>query len=135
MLLAAVRSLVLANTNVTDITSKCYPVSLPQGETIPAIDMRVVTTTNKHYLGGTLKLYSSNVTLDCYAYEVKTADDIAMAILEPVVVDFRGTQDSVHIRGIHVTSGISHSIEEADPGSDRIRYVSSVTLEVVWSHG
>ena len=135
MILGPVRDILLTSATVTGlIASRLFPFNLPQGATLPAADMRVVTTASNNHLGGNLGLYSSSITIDCYSKDMVEADNIAMAMLvDGLLAGFRGTQGSVFISGADVSSGISHAEEGVDPGSDEHRYVSSISFTVHWS--
>lgn len=134
MILGAIRDRILTSTEVTDLISRrLHPGNLPDREVIPAADMRIVGGTGEHFLDGSLGAYMSTITVDCYSYDVLQADTIAMAIIRPgLVVGYRGVQSGVNISGVKLSSGIRQYVEGVDPGSDRYRYVSSITIQVNW---
>lgn len=137
MILGALRTKILLSSGVTNlIDDKLFPIALPQGVQPPAADMRIVTTSPSSHLGGSLGLYISAVTIDCYHDDdIQVCDSIAMAILGSGVVGYKGLLSGIWFNEISESRGISHSVEGVDPGSDRYRYVSSITLDVHWSHG
>lgn len=135
MILGAIRELLIATPRVFNLVGRrIYPHNLPQGATLPAVDMRIVSTQPHEHLGGLSKLYSSVVAIDCYTDDdVSLADQVALAIQESEFVGLRGVYYTVDFRGVETLSGITHAVEGVDPGSDRYRHVSSLAFRVHWA--
>jgi hypothetical protein len=135
MILGALRTRLLTSSTLTTITNRIHPGHLPQKETLPAADMRIVTTSGNHYLGGSLGVYESIVAIDCYHdTDIEVADQLAMEVIKPgLLVGYKGTLSGVNFREILLQSGISQFEEGVDPGSDLRRFVSSVSLSVFWA--
>lgn len=135
MILGALRTRLLTSSEVTDITDRIHPGHLPQGEVLPAIDMRIVSTLGHHHLKGTLGVYKSAVTIDCYHdTDIEVADQLAMAtIAQGLLIGYKGVLSDINFLEIELLSGIRQFEEGTDPGSDRRRFVSSVTLSVFWA--
>lgn len=134
MILGAIRDLILASSDVTDlIAQRLFPVSVPQGVERPHADMRVVTTQTTNHLSGNSHSYRSNLTIDVTTLNPLLGDRIAMAMIESGVVEFKGTQSDVIICGVELESGISHFDEGVEPGSDKHIYVTTFSLDVCWA--
>lgn len=134
MILKAMAGLLLGNSGVTDkVQTRVYPYALPQGEEIPAIDMRSIgSPLEAQALVGIPNTRKSQVTLDCYGETPEEADDVAMAVLA-FLPGYRGVVRGVTVLGIVTEGEIDNDVDGADPGSDKFRYVSSIDFEIVWS--
>lgn len=139
MILGAVRDRLLLSDDLRNLIGrKLYPQSLPQGETVPAADMRIVATAANHHLKGNVGVYETVVTIDCYAEELSTADQIAKQIIKEELLDsYVGEIGDFFFHHCHHIRGPVHSMQLESPSSETIRHVSSVTFEIMWSelHG
>lgn len=135
MILGALRERILTSSAVTAITNRIHPGHLPQKETLPAVDMRIVATSTSHHLKGSLGFYNSTVTVDCYHdTDMGIADSLAMAIAAPgLLVGYKATLSGINFREITLQSGISQFEEGVEPGSDLRRFVSSISFSVYWA--
>lgn len=135
MILGALRERILTSGTVTAITNRIHPGHLPQKETLPAVDIRIVATSPSHWLGGSLGIYNSTVAIDCYHdTDIGICDSLAMAIAEPgLLVGYKATLSGINFREITLLSGISQFEEGVEPGSDLRRFVSSISLSVFWA--
>lgn len=132
MILAALRTYFLANVTVTGlIGQRLFPHLLPQGETTPAADMRIVTADATNYIGGWTKMTQSRVVIDCYS---DTSPDDAFAVAKAMrdsgIIGYRGTQSGVFIHGAELDDDITLDTEGVAPGSEVFRYVATFALRV-----
>lgn len=134
MLFGAMRSILLLEPSITDIVGdRIFPGGLPQDAATPAVDMRVVGRGVTQALQGGVILYIQEVIFDCYADDSpEVADAVAYGILASQLVGYQGTIEGTHIRGVVAVEAPNTQTESVDPGSDRLRFVTSVSVEVAW---
>lgn len=140
MIIAALRIKMLESAEVSAlIASRLYPTVLPQGAALPAADMRTIANDSVQHLDGGVRMYRHEAVFDCYGDESETADAVAYAMIGSGVIGFKGdvpipgTTKTVHIRGVTLDDGVTQDFEGVEPGSERIRYVSTFSLDVSWA--
>lgn len=134
MLLKTLRDYFLSRPEITAVVqSRIYPVTLPQSEKVPAVDMRIVKGSRDQFLDGISKSGDSVVTIDCYAdNDPDEADALAELLIDSGIINFQGTSN-FFISGMQIAAGPTHDTEAVEPGSDKWRYVTSFSLRVTWA--
>ena len=132
MLTEEITCFLLSSPDVAELITDLVPDALPQGAKLPACDIELLNNTPHLYLGGRTGVHESRVVIDCYAKTRKKAHEVAEAIMNSGIVTLRGELGSANVLSVK-PFGPTDTVEEVDPASDRRRYVSSVTLEVMWA--
>lgn len=134
MLIKIVRDFFLAVNGVSAIVgSKIVPAPLPQECLPPAVDIRIPNSSHDHSLNE-LGPGTHTVKVDCYSdIDAEQADQIADLLMYSGIVGFRGVRSSLFINSVRLVSGPSQSTEGVEPGSDKHRYVTSFSLQIIVS--
>jgi hypothetical protein len=112
---------------------RIYPYALPQKSDIPAIDMRTFGgSLDGQTLTESSNCFNNEVTLDCYGDDPGDADDLAMLALKSLP-NFRGSAKGVEILEVLSDGSITQDSDGIVPGSDKRRFVSTVSFEITWS--
>jgi hypothetical protein len=99
----AIRSVLVADSAVKAITTRCYPATLPQDPTYPLILFSKVTGNRDHHLQGPSGLAHPRFQVEAWALTYDAAKALANAIR--VALDgYAGTQGTVVIRSIIMDS-------------------------------
>ena len=107
----AIRAILVANSTVAAITTRCYPAKLPQNPTYPLILFSKVTGMRDHHLQGPSGLAHPRFQVEAWAATYDAAKTLANAI--KVALDgYAGTQGAVKIGSILIESE-RDSYEEA----------------------
>jgi hypothetical protein len=115
------------------IADRLRPAGLSQDDPVPSADMRIAAGTHDHHIEGISGLVTSSVTFDCYGDDPETADDLASAMMYSGIAGYRGTLAGLFINGVQIISGPTQSVEGVNPGSQQRRYVTSFTLQIIYS--
>lgn len=100
MIYEALRTRLIATANVQSIvSSRIYPVKMPDNPTFPAISMQMVSALHEESLSGSSGLVGALLQLDCWAASINTAHDLAEKV-RLALEGFRGTVASHDIQGI-----------------------------------
>jgi hypothetical protein len=143
------------------IVNRLRPAGLDQTDPMPSADMRVVSGSHDHTIEGLSGQATSSVTFDCYADDPEDADTLAESMMYSGVVGYRGLIEDqsgtlagafgdtfdgafdgafglgpfigVFINSVRIESGPRQSVEGVNPGSNLRRYVTSFTLQIIYS--
>jgi hypothetical protein len=85
------------------VSTRIYPVSLPQKPTYPAIVYTRISGDRLHSLGGASNLASPRFQIDCFASTYSAVKDLASKI-RSAINGFRGTVSGVTVHGIFLES-------------------------------
>jgi hypothetical protein len=99
----AIRSILIADTTVKAITTRCYPATLPQDPTYPLIVYYKVTGMRDHHLQGPSGLAHPRFQVEAWATTYDAAKALANAIRE-ALDGYSGTQGTVRIGSILIES-------------------------------
>lgn len=99
----AIRSILIADTAVKAITTRCYPGMIPQNPTYPLIAYFKVTGNRDHHLGGPSGLAHPRFQVEAWATTYDAAKALANAIRE-ALDGYSGTQGTVVIGSILMES-------------------------------
>ena len=129
----AIRSILLADTDITSLVGqRIYADRLPQGATIPAVEVTWLYDVPWMLLGDISRLTKARVQLNCIAATRAAARAIAKTIRTSGLAATKGYFSSVWIRGVAVESSFDADIESSD-GTDDQRKQTSVDLQVDYS--
>lgn len=111
-----------ADATVTSLVStRIYPLRLPQNITLPAIRYQLIQQTSDHNFTGYSEFGYADIQFDAYAATALSAAAIADAIR--LAVGFkRGTYGTVYIQSVHPTGVGRQLIEEPIDASDAPLY-------------
>lgn len=127
----AVRGYLLDQTDLTDIIgTRMYTDSLPQGATLPAVEMDKLFTTHEFQLSDFAGLAHCRLQFRCYGLTRLVANSIAEAIRASGIVTQKGTTNGVDIRGCRVEEGMTYKVDVPRDGSDERRYVATIDLMI-----
>jgi len=99
----AIRSILIADTTVKAITTRCYPGVIPQSPTYPLIVYYKVTGMRDHHLQGPSGLAHPRFQVEAWATTYDAAKALANAIRE-ALDGYSGTQGTVVIGSILIES-------------------------------
>lgn len=99
----AIRSILIADTAVKAITTRCYPAKIPQDPTYPLILFFKVTGMRDHHLQGPSGLAHPRFQVEAWATTYDAAKALANAIRE-ALDGYAGTQGAVVIGSILMES-------------------------------
>lgn len=99
----AIRAILVADSTVKAITTRCYPGSLPQNPTYPLILYYKVTGMRDHHLQGPSGLAHPRFQVEAWATTYDAAKTLANAIRE-ALDGYSGTQGTVVIGSILMES-------------------------------
>lgn len=139
MILTALRTYLLGKTAVTAlIGERLFPVILPQGETLPAADMRQVGGTVTNTITGWTGHTQKQVVIDCYSdTEPDQAVAVAQAIRDCGLTGYRGLMGSgatrVFVHSVQLDDDIDLDTEGVEPASDNYRWVATVSFQIHYS--
>jgi len=134
-ILAAVRNILLRSIDVNSVVGdRIYPGRIPQGTSVyPAAECRIASTQVEHDIKTKIGFYHTLVVVEVFSPDdPDTADAVADAMLDELT-GWQGTEQDCHIRGVEASSGIMHTLEEVEPGSDKALFVSSIGFMIHWS--
>ena len=94
----------VADSTVTNLVgSRIYPLTLPQGVTLPAIRYQRITGTSDPHLGGTTGLAVATIQFDCVGTTYAKAEQVRDAVRESLEA-YRGTVNGVKITSVRATN-------------------------------
>lgn len=133
-LLEAIRTRILLSSAVTAImpASRFCENALEQNMQLPAADMRIVSTRDDTDQDGNVVSSTSVVTIDCYAHDRQTADNLIMAIKRSGIIGYRGVVAGMAISAVVPFSGPSQFDDGIDPGTQNRRLGNSLQLQVTY---
>ena len=99
----AIRSILIADTAVKAITTRCYPGKIPQDPTYPLIVYYKVTGMRDHHLQGPSRLAHPRFQVEAWALTYDAAKALANAI-RGALDGYTGTQGTVAIGSILIES-------------------------------
>jgi len=82
MIEAAIRSILINDDTVKDITTRCYPVTIPQSPTYPLILYTKITGTRDHHLQGPSGHAHPRFQIEAWSKTYTEAKTLADAIRE-----------------------------------------------------
>ena len=85
------------------VGSRIYPLTLPQGVTLPAIRYQRITGNSDPHLGGTTGLAVATVQLDCVGTTYAGAEQVRDAVRESLEA-YQGTVSGVKITSVRATN-------------------------------
>ena len=131
-LVSAIRSVLLDDADVASaVSTRIVPDVLPQGETLPAITIRRISTRHENTINGSkARMAHARVTIETFADTRLSADDIAEKVRLSGILDWVGVQYGVDSRGVQVDTGIFHTTEQNTEGSHELRYISAQDFEI-----
>ena len=96
MIEAAIRSILINDATVKDITTRCYPVTIPQSPTYPLILYTKITGMRDHHLQGPNGRAHPRMQIESWAKTYTEAKTLADAIRE-ALDGYSGTASSTKI--------------------------------------
>lgn len=136
MILAAIRSLILADSTTSNlIGGRVYPYTIDFDTPKPAVAIRLLPSNlMSQTLVGQRNVRANVVTVDCFSLDDwSLSDTIAMRIQAPPILGYRGTVDGVFIQGISTDGSLLHEVEGIEPASKKRICVTTVDFDVIWS--
>lgn len=135
MILKSLRIYFLTKTAITDILgTRIQGAPLPQNSPKPAADMRVVTAIPDHALDGLSGPIDTTITIDCYADDQETADELAEAMAYCGIVGYRGILTDEIVNSVRLANGpVQANTNGVEPGTDQHEYVATFTLAITYS--
>ena len=131
--LSAFRSVLLESSDLMAVIGdRIVPDVLAQGETMPAVTIRRISTTPESDLEGTEPLSYTRITVECFSHTRVQADQISRLVRRSGVLDWIGVRHGVDCRGVIVDSGDSHRTEDNTEGSHELRYITEQDFEVAF---
>jgi hypothetical protein len=131
---SAFRLVLLDDSDVSNaVGTRIIPDQLAQGETLPAITYRRISTRHEKTIEGSkARMAISRISCECFAATRAAADALAELVRLSGVLDWRGVQHGVDARNVEVDSGISHLTEQNTEGSHELRYITEIDFEITF---
>lgn len=127
-----IRTRLLAVSAVTDIVStRIYPIVLPQGCTLPAIRYRRISGGSDEHIRGTTGAANSWVQIDCYATSYAAVEALAEQV-RLAIHTYRGTVGGVDIHSVELQNRMDMR-ENPAHGDDVGWYVHTLDFRIVHS--
>lgn len=117
MIEQAIRYILVNDATVKAITTRCYPVMIPQGATMPLIRYQKVSGVRDHVLTGPTGLARPRIQVEAWAETYSGAKSLAAAIRE-ALDGYIGTAASVAIGSCLIES--ERDIYESELGVHRV---------------
>ncbi len=92
-------------TIVAVVGERIYPLSIPQGESLPAIVYQVISEEHDNHVDGSGGLAHATVQISCYATSYAAARNLAETIRVAITGD-RGTYASIEVTGCLLESDL-----------------------------
>lgn len=109
---ASIYSYLTSQASITNLVStRVYPVALPENPTLPAIRYTLISSPHEHNLEG-LSLKRARVQFDCWSEDHSETIDIAAALLS-LLDTFQGTMGTVDV----VYCTVENEFDFAEPPS------------------
>ena len=123
----SIRALLLADASVAaQVGTRIVPDVLAQGEALPAIPYRVISTRHEQMITGTkVGILSSRITLDCFATTRAAANALAELVRLSGLLDWSGATYGVDVLAVQVDTGAAYEHEPNTEGSHELRYITS----------
>lgn len=99
----AIHDIITLNSTVAAITTRCYPVTLPQSPMLPLVLYTKVTGERDHHLKGASGMAYPRFQVEAWANTYAGAKTLASAIRN-ALDDYHGTVGTVDIRSILIQS-------------------------------
>ena len=99
----AIRDILVADSAVKAITTRCYPGTIPQAPTYPFALYMKVTGARDHHLRGASGLATPRFQIEAWAETYAAAKALANAI-KNALDDYSGTVGAVNVRSILILS-------------------------------
>ena len=103
MIEAAIRSILVNDTTVKDITTRCYPVTIPQSPTYPLILYTKITGMRDHHLRGPSGHAHPRLQIESWSKSYSEAKTLAAAIRK-ALDGYSGTASGTVIRSCLIES-------------------------------
>ncbi|QDV86919.1 tail completion protein gp17 [Planctomycetes bacterium TBK1r] len=130
----SLRDLLLDDASVVaQVGSRVIPDSLAQGETLPAITYRVISTTHEHDINGPkVGLATARIAIECYASTRVAANALAELVRLSGILDWEGDDNGVDVRAIEIDSGAEYLSEQNSEGSHELRYITATDYSITY---
>ena len=128
----SIRALLLDDATVVGLVgARIIPDALEQGETIPAITYRVLTTRHEHEItGAKAGMAIARITVDCYAATRRAANQLSEAVRLSGILDWYGDAYGVDVRNVNIDSGAQYQFEQNSEGSHELRYITTQDYQI-----
>ena len=127
----AVRQYLLTKTAITDLISqRLYQYRLPQGATIPAATLSIISESYDHALEGLAGLVMTRLQVQCFGSSAETSRQVSDAIIWCGIDQLQGVTNSIDFRSVMVEDGRREFEDEDTAGGDIQRHVTSFDLMV-----
>ncbi len=117
-----VRTYLQTKSAVTDlISTRMYPLRLPQNATMPAITYQIVSRTHEEHMTGAAGLALARLQLDCYATTHAGSHALAEAV-RASMHGYRGTMGTDFMQMCHLDNDFD-DVDDPRDASDDARYI------------
>jgi len=133
----AIRTHLLTVSAVTDLlVARVYPDKLPQGATLPAAVLHVISGSDESDLGGLVGVAHSRVQIDAYASTRLAASSLATAIRDALAAQgvTPATWDSVSVSACLSAGGPRTQHRSLSRGDDEDQYITMRDYQISY-HG
>ena len=127
------QAFVIADGDVTAlIASRMFPLTYPQGQSVPGIRYTMITSDSELHLGGVTGEARATVQLDCYAGTYAVAADLAEKVRVALVANNNGarTMGSTVVTQTRLTAKVDEPPFREPDASDKLRYNRSLDFEL-----
>lgn len=132
-LIPSIRSLLLAEPEVVALVNTRISTDvLPQGASMPAVILNIVSDTGNDCLHGTMVgTDTATMQVDCYGITRSEAEQVWQTV-RSALVGYRGVSEGTSIQAIAQSSGRQFLTDRPDMGSDSWRYRSVQDFSVTY---
>jgi hypothetical protein len=127
-------SLLSADSDITDLVgARIVPDQLAQGDTLPAIAYRVISSEHAHNINGAKAgARFARVTIESYATTRIGANALAELVRLSGILDWSGSAHGVDVLSTEIDSGAFSFTEQNTEGSHELRYVTSYDFKILY---
>lgn len=116
---------------VAIVNDRIVPDQMLQGEAIPSIVYRVISTQHSHTISGAKAgIASSRITIECFATSRQAANELAEKVRLSGLLDWSGPAYGADVRDVTIDSGAYYLTEQSNDGSHELRYITSQDYQV-----
>lgn len=127
--IAALRTILLADGNVAAIARGVHSDSLPQGMPTPAVVLWSISSVPENAIEKDIGYESATVQVESYANSRDVSNALGAAVRK-ALANYRGVVSGVRIKGIGLGSGLQHRTDRPQLGTDQWRFVTHQDFEV-----
>lgn len=131
----SVRDRLAATSEVTAIVkTRIYADVVDQGSPMPALAVQVPVNQAHEDIGGSNRIFQSQVVVLAYADVRSDANALAKVVRDnALAADLRGRIEGMEWQEVSLTSGPNEAVEQPQDGSDKWRRITQQTF-TIWNN-